>query len=127
MMARKAKSKPEPLQPGDEEIAREEIEAYYAWQIEQARAELAAAQERFDRERELAEASITAFRAGERVPKLDAWQIEVHAGGRDRIFRDAEASGTAADWEAYDRAKARNEATNRWLRHNGYESVEEAR
>jgi hypothetical protein len=118
--------KPEPLQPGDEQIAREEIEAYYTRQVERARAEFAAAQERFDRETASTEASITAFRAGERLPKIDAWQIEVHAGNVGEIGRNI-FSGNRADLAAYDRAKARNEATNRWLRNAGYESVEEAR
>lgn len=120
------KSKPEPLQPGDEQIACEEIEAYYARQIERARAELAAAQERFDREKASEEASIAAFRAGGRLPKVDAWSIEVNAGGHAEIGMDL-LNGRSTDRAAYDRAKARNEAVNRWLRHEGYESVEEAR
>jgi hypothetical protein len=126
MMARKAKSKPEPLQPGDEEIAREEIEAFYAQPVEVARAELAAAQERFDRVQASADASIAAFQAGERLPQMDAYGIEVHAGGHGDIGMDI-AYGRSTDRAAYDRAKARNEATNRWLRHEGYESVTEAR
>lgn len=123
-MARKPK--PEPLQPGDEQIAREEVEAYFARPVEVARAELAAAQERFDRVQADAEASIAAFQAGERLPQMDAWGIEVHAGGHGDIGMDI-LSGKSTDRAAYDRAKARGEATNRWLRHEGYTSVEEAR
>jgi hypothetical protein len=117
---------PEPLRLGDDKIAREEIEAYYTAQIERARAELAEAQERFNREKARAEAAIDAFQAGERLPKIDAWQIEVHAGGQSKLALDL-VNGRSSDQAAYDRAKARNEATNRWLRHHGYESVEEAR
>ncbi len=119
------KPKPEPLQPGDEQIAAEEIESYYTRQVEVARAELAAAQERFDRDQAHAEALIAAFKAGERLPKIDAWSIEVNAGGHAEIGMDL-LNGRSTDRGAYDRAKARNEATNRWLRHEGYESVEEA-
>lgn len=118
--------KPEPLRLGDDKIAREEIEAYYTRQVEAARAELAAAQERFDRERADAEAALDAFQAGGRLPKMDAWAIEVHAGGHADIGMDI-LNGRSTDRAAYDRAKARSEATNRWLRHHGYESVEEAR
>lgn len=120
------KTTPEPLRLGDEQVAREEIEAYYARQIETARKELVAAQERFDRESAQAEAAVAAFRAGERLPKLDAWAIEVNAGQHSEIGL-AILNGRSTDRAAYDRAKARNEATNRWLRHEGYESVEEAR
>jgi hypothetical protein len=120
------KPEPEPLQPGDQEIAREEIEAYFARPVEVARAELASAQERFDRVQADAEAALDAFRAGERLPKMDAWGIEVHAGGHGDIGMDI-LSGKSTDRAAYDRAKARGEATNRWLRHEGYQSVEEAR
>lgn len=120
------KAKPEPLRLGDDKIAREEVAAYYMRQIERARAELAEAQERFNREQERAQVAIDAFEAGERLPKVDAWQIEVHAGNLGEIGRNI-FNGNSADLAAYDRAKARNEATNRWLRHNGYESVEEAR
>ena len=119
-------AKPEPLWLGDDKIAREEVAAYYKRQIERARAELTEAQGRFDRERERAQAAIDAFEAGERLPKVDAWQIEVHAGNLGEIRRNV-FNSSPADLAAYDRAKARNEATNRWLRHNGYESVEEAR
>jgi hypothetical protein len=115
---------PEPLQPGDEQIAREQIEGYYTRQVETARAALAAAQERFAREQARAEAAITAFRAGGRLPELDAWSIEVHAGGHGEIGLDI-INGRSNDRAAYDRAKARSEATNRWLRHEGYESVDE--
>jgi hypothetical protein len=126
MPRKPGKPKLEPLQPGDEQIAREEVEAFYARPVEVARAELAAVQERFDRVQADAEASLAAFRAGERLPKMDAYGIEVHAGGHGDIGMDI-LSGRSTDRAAYDRAKARGEATNRWLRHEGYESVAEAR
>ena len=125
-MARKVKSEPEPLRPGDAEIAREEVEAFYARPAEVARAELAAAQEHFDRVKADSEASLAAFRAGERLLQMDAWGIEVHAGGHGDIGMDI-VNGRSTDLAAYDKAKARDEATNRWLRHEGYESVAEAR
>lgn len=124
-MARQAK-KPEPLQPGDEQIAHEEIEAFYAQSVEEARAELAVAQQRFDHVQADAEAALDTFRAGGRLPEMDAWGIEVHAGGHGDVGMDI-LSGRSTDRAAYDRAKARCEATNRWLRHEGYQSVEEAR
>lgn len=126
MPRKPSKPKPEPLQPGDEEIAREEVEAYFARPVEVARAELAAAQDRFDRVKADSGASLAAFRAGERLPQMDAWGIEVHAGGHGDLGMDI-LSGRSTDRAAYERAKARSEATNRWLRYEGYESVEEAR
>ena len=126
MPRKTSKPKLEPLQPGDEEIAREEVEAYFARPVAVARAELAAAQERFDRVKADSEASIAAFRAGERLPQMDAWGIEVHAGGHGDIGMDI-VNGRSTDLAAYDKAKARGEAANRWLRHEGYESFAEAR
>lgn len=118
------RTKSAPLQPGDEQIAREEIESYYAQQVESARAELAAAQERFDREQARAESALAAFRAGERLPWLDACSIELHAGGAGDLAIEI-VNGRSTDRAAYDRAKVRREATARWLRHEGYEPIDE--
>jgi hypothetical protein len=114
--------KPEPIQPGDEQIAREEIEAYYTRQVEVARAELAAAQERFDRVQAKGESSIADFESGKRLPEIDAWSIELRAGGHTELGMDI-VNGRSADRAAYDAAKARNEATIRWLRSQGYEPI----
>lgn len=113
------KGLPEPLQPGDEQIAREEIEAYYTGQVDQARANLEEAQARFDREQASAEAAITAFRGGERLPDVDDWSIEVHAGGASELGL-ALMDGRSTDRAAYDLAKERQRATMRWLRTQGY-------
>jgi len=118
--------KPEPPQPGDEQIAREEIEAYFRHQAELAAEELAQAQARFDRLQAKADAAISAFRAGERIEQVDAWSIELHAGGHTEIGM-AILNGRSTDRAAYDAAKARNEATARWLRSQGYEPIEDRR
>jgi hypothetical protein len=120
------RAKPEPLHPGDERIAREEIEGYYTRQVAQARAELAAAQERFDREQAGADAAITAFRGGERLPELDAWSIELHAGGVAE-FHEPVFLGLPIDRAAYDAACARRDATSRWLRSQGYKPINDRR
>lgn len=118
--------KPEPLRPGDEEIAREEIETYYTRQIEQAQAEFAEAQERFTSATARATAAFDAFRAGERLSDVEAWSIELHAGGHVEIGQDI-LRGKSTDRAAYDAAKGRHEATARWLRHAGYRPLGEAR
>lgn len=118
--------KPEPLQPGDEQIAREEIEGYYTHTVDVARAELDAAQQRFDRVQAKAQEAIEAFNAGERLPEVDAWSIELHAGGHSEIGLDI-INGRSTDHAAYDAAKARNEATRRWLRSQGYEPINDRR
>ena len=116
--------RPEPLQPGDEQIAREEVEAYYTRPVEVVRAELAKEQARFDRVQARTDAAIAAFRAGDRLPEIDAWEIEARAGNVGQIARDL-LSGRSVDEAAYDRAKARQGATARWLKHQGYEPIEE--
>lgn len=126
MGAKPRAKKPEPLQPGDEQIAREEVEAYYRHQAELAAEELAQAQARFERVQTKAEAAITAFRAGERIEQIDAWSIELHAGGATEIGM-ALINGRSTDRAAYDRAKERQQATERWLRHEGYEPIDERR
>lgn len=118
--------KPEPLQPGDEQIAREEIDAYYVAQLDQARAELNAAQAAFDRRAAAVSTSLAAFHDGERLADIDAWSIELHAGGVDE-FHNAVFAGKPIDRAAYDAAKARSEATARWLRSQGYEPIHDRR
>lgn len=120
------KRKPEPLQPGDEQTAREEIEAYYTAQMETARAELAKAQAAFDHAMAKTSTSLAAFHNGQRLPDIDAWSIELHAGGVDR-FHDDFFAGRPVDHEAHERAKARRAAVSRWLRHEGYLELNEGR
>lgn len=125
-MATRRQPQPEPLQPDDEEIAREEVEGYYLAQAYSANRELIVAQERYDRARAEAHASIEAFRAGERLPELDAASIGLHAGGHAELGL-ALLSGRSTNRAAYDAAKARSEATERWLRSQGYKTAGELR
>lgn len=120
------KTKPEPLQPGDEQIAREEIESYYIAQMETARAELAKAQAAFDSATAKTSTALAAFHDGQRLPDLDVWSIELHAGGVD-AFHEPVFRGLPVDRAAYDKACARRDATKRWLRHQGYPELNERR
>lgn len=117
------RTKPEPLQPGDGQIAREEIEGYYTAQRAQALAELEAAKVAFDRTAAQVFARLTAFRAGERLPDLDVWSIELHAGGVDE-FHESVFRGLPVDRAAYEQARARRDATKRWLRNQGYPELD---
>lgn len=120
------RTKPEPLQSGDEQIAREEIEGYFTAQMEAARAELAKAQAAFDSAMAKTSTSLAAFHDGERLPDLDMWSIELHAGGVDK-FHEHVFRGLPVDRAAYDRACERRDATKRWLRHQGYPELNERR
>lgn len=120
------RTKPEPLQSGDEQIAREEIEGYFTAQMEAARAELAKAQSAFDSAMAKTSTSLAAFHDGERLPDLDVWSIELHAGNVDQ-FHQAYFKGESIDRDAYEQAKARRAAVSRWLRHQGYPELNERR
>ncbi len=114
----------EPMQPDDEQIAREEIEGYYTAQMETAHAELAKAQAAFDSAMAKASTALAAFHDGQRLPDLDVWSIELHAGGVDTFHNDFFA-GRTIDREAYEQAEARRAAVSRWLRHEGYPELNE--
>lgn len=118
------RTKPEPLQPGDEQIAREEVEGYFTAQMDSARAELAKAQAAFDSVMAKTSASLAAFHDGQRLHDLDVWSIELHAGGV-AAFHDDFYAGRSVDREAYEQAKARRAAVSRWLRHQGYPELNE--
>lgn len=117
-MARRAL--PEPLRPGDEQTAREEVEDYYRRRIEQAEAALAKARAARDGAVAEASAALGAFTAGQRLSQVDAWAVELHAGGRHDLLTAA-VLGDAHALAAVEEGRARKEATRRWLRHEGYE------
>ncbi len=129
-----AAKRPPTTRPVDEEIAREEIEAFYARRLAEAKEQLTAAQKAYDLVEGETTAALAAFRSGEQLPERDIPWIALKAGGllettnarADEVrsrFEDRDAVGFVPDPDlaAADRqAAARNAATARWLRATGY-------
>jgi hypothetical protein len=127
---------PSKLRPGDEAIAREEIEAFYAHRLAEAKKRVEAEQQAYDLVENGVSAALAAFQSGGRLPEVDVGWIALRAGGVtettdaraaeviDRLKTPSASRGRFVPdpdlAEADQEAAARNAATVRWLRANGY-------
>jgi hypothetical protein len=129
----KPKAKLDPVRPGDDVIAHEEIEAYYRSRVEKAAAELERAQAEFERVSAGSAGKLEAFHVSGNLDLRDVPWIEMNAGGRsiasDAVFREITDPATTPERkreiaELHDLAKARHAATTRWLRDQGYSTAD---
>jgi hypothetical protein len=123
------KPKPDPVRPGDDVIAYEEIEAYYRGPVEKAAAKLKRAQADFERASAESAGKLEAFHLSGNLDLDDVPWIEMNAGDRltasDAVFKEVTDPTTTPERKReiaaqHDAAKARHAATVRWLRDRGY-------
>lgn len=121
--------KPDPVRPGDDVIAHEEIAAYYHGHVEKAATELKRVQAEFERVSAESARKLEAFHISGNLDLHDVPWIEMNAGGRltasDAVFKEVTDPKTAPERKReiaaqHEAAKARHAATVRWLRDQGY-------